>query len=120
MEQKTLEFNNKNNFLAPDALLMFILAAILDLGGIVCFILEMTIALAAVGAALSMALDIIGLIAFSAWTLFRSGEIRGKGVKIIKKLLKRVGIPALIESVPILGDVAFSWVATVYLEVKNG
>ena len=99
---------------------MFVLAIILDLGGVLCFLLDLTVVLATIGVGLSVALDIIGLIAFSAWTLFRSGEIRGKSVSILKKLLKRVGIPTLIESVPILGDIAFSWVATVYLEIKNG
>lgn len=109
------------NFLAPDALLMLTIGGILDLGGIICFILTLAIVTAPIGMAISLVLDIVGLILFSAWTLFlRSGTISGKSVKVIWKLLKRVGLPFLVESIPIFGDVAFSWVLTVYLEVKNG
>jgi hypothetical protein len=36
------------------------------------------------------------------------------------KLLKRVGLPFLVESIPVVGDIAFSWVLTAYLEINNG
>ncbi len=109
------------NFLAPDAFMMMVIAIALDIGGVICFLLTLTYFGAVIGMTLSMILDVLGLIIFSVWTLvFRSGQIKGKSVKILIKFLKRVGIPTLIESIPIVGDVAFSWVGTVYLEVKNG
>jgi len=108
------------NFLAPDAVLMMSVAIALDIGGVICFILTLTVLGAPVGLIISTILDIVGFFVFSAWTLiFRSGQIKGKSVKILIKFLKRVGIPTLIESIPLVGDVAFSWVGTVYLEVKN-
>ena len=115
----------KGNFLAPDAVIMFGVALLLDAGGIICFILDLTYVGAAIGIPLSTALDILGLFTFSAWILFvRSGNTggltKGRTGRVLKKLLKYVGVPTFIESIPIVGDVAFSWVVAVYLEVKNG
>ena len=115
----------KGNFLAPDALLMFVIGLALDAGGVLCFILDLTVVGAAIGVPLSSALDFIGLFTFASWILFiRKGSsedlTKGKLWNVLKKLLKRVGLPTLIESIPIVGDIAFSWVVTVYLEVKNG
>jgi len=111
-----------SNFLAPDALLMMTIGGMLDIGGgSICLLLILGVITAPVGLLISTILDIVGLILFSAWTLFlRSGTISGKSVKVIWKLLKRAGLPFLVESIPIFGDVAFSWILTVYLEVKNG
>lgn len=115
----------KSNFLAPDAVIMFTVALLLDAGGVLCFILDLTYVGAAIGIPLSTVLDLLGLFIFSAWILFiRSGETKnlnkGRAGRVLKKLFKRVGAPTLIESIPIIGDIAFSWVAAVYLEVKNG
>ena len=115
------EIRSYPNFLAPDALLMMTIGGMLDLGGVICLILTLAIVTAPIGLAISAILDILGLVLFSAWTLFlRSGTVSGKSVKVVGKLLKRVGLPFLVESIPILGDVAFSWMVTAYLEVKNG
>ena len=115
----------KGNFLAPDAVIMLIIGLALDAGGILCFILDLTIVGAAIGVPLSSALDVIGLFSFSAWILFiRKGSAedltKGKLGSVLKKLLKRVGLPTFLESIPIVGDILFSWVGAVYLEVKNG
>jgi len=115
------EIHSYPNFLAPDALLMMLIAVALDIGGVICFLLTLTYYGATIGLTISTVLDILGLILFSGWTLFlRSGTISGKSVKVIGKLLKRVGLPFLVELIPVVGDVAFSWVLTVYLEIKNG
>lgn len=115
----------QGNFLSPDAILMFAVALLLDAGGILCLILDLTVVGAAIGVPLSSALDFIGFFAFSAWILFirpgsHEGLTKGKMGRVLKKLLKRVGVPMVIESIPVIGDIAFSWVVTVYLEVKNG
>ncbi len=39
---------------------------------------------------------------------------------LLWKWLKRVFLPFIIESIPILGKIMFSWVMVVYLEDKNG
>ena len=111
--------DNSPNFLSPDAFLMFFIAGLLDLGGLLCFILCLTIVLAPIGLVISAGLDIAGLIIFGVWTLMRSGQIKGKSAKILKRLLKRSILPALVESIPIFGDVAASWILTVYLTIKN-
>lgn len=111
--------SNSPNFLAPDAILMFFIGGMLDLGGFLCSILILTVVLAPLGLVLSEYLDIVGLIVFGIWTLMRSGQIKGKTAKILRRLLKRSVLPALVESIPLFGDVAASWVATVYLTVKN-
>jgi hypothetical protein len=107
------------NFLSPDAVLMFFIAGILDVGGLICFILCLSVVLAPIALVFSTGLDIAGLIIFSVWTLMRSGQIKGKSAKILKRLLKRSVLPTLIESIPFLGDIAASWIATVYLTIKN-
>lgn len=108
------------NFLAPDVLLMFVLALILDFGGVFCLLLDLTVVLAPVGLVISIILDVIGLAFFTLWILLvRGGKITGKASSVLRKLLKRVGLPALVEFIPVVGDIAFSWLITVYLEVKK-
>jgi hypothetical protein len=107
------------NFLAPDALLAFFVALMLDLGGVICLLLDLTIILSPIGLVVSQILDILGLIFFSLWTMQRGGSISGKASHVLKKLLKRVGLPMIVELIPIVGDLAFSWVVTVYLEISK-
>jgi hypothetical protein len=111
--------DNSPSFLSPIAVLMFFIAGLLDLGGVICLILSITIVLAPIGLVLSVILDIAGLIIFGIWTLMRSGQIKGKSAKILKRLLKRSVLPTLVESIPIFGDIAASWIVTVYLTIKN-
>ncbi len=111
--------NNSPNFLAADAIMMFFIAGLLDLGGVFCFLLCLTVVLAPFGLALSEYLDLVGLIVFTVWTLMRSGKIKGKSVKILKRILKRSVLPTLVESIPFFGDIATTWIGTVYLAIKN-
>ena len=101
--------------LAPDILVMLIIAIILDILGLVCLVLSFF----GVGFVLSAILDVIGMVFFIPWTLIRSGQVKGKANVVLKKVLKRFIAPSIVEAVPILGDVSFSWTYTVIREAQE-
>lgn len=90
------------------------IAVILDLAGLVCFILSF---FWGIGVVASQVLDLIGLIIFAPWSFLRSGKI-----PVTRKLLriaKRV-IPGFIgESIPFFGDIVFCWTVYVFFELAS-
>jgi len=90
--------------------IMLILAATIDVLGLVCFFLSMTGLLAPVAQVFSMILDFVGLILIGGWILLSGGAIPGK---IASRLLSRVGLAFLVESIPLLGDISPSWTLAV-------
>lgn len=100
------------NFFSPEAVIMMLLAIILDLTGfiILCFGLD------DVGI-----LDVIGLILIGGWMLSRSGQITvTKGAKKAGgKIFKRLGISFVGELIPYFGNVAPCWTLAVYFQLKS-
>jgi hypothetical protein len=90
--------------------IMLILAAIIDILGLACFFISLTGFLAPVAQVFSMILDFVGLILIGGWILFSGGTIPGK---IASRLLTRVGLAFLVESIPFLGDISPSWTLAV-------
>lgn len=135
MEEETKE---TTSFFSPEAVVMFSIAIILDIIGLVCFILIFV----GIGVPLSFLPDIIGMIIIGGWTLFRSQSVKpqpkmaGKkaaqakkrAIEIEKRLAKsgkwvkrlRWLRPLLIicEFIPVIGDIMFSWTLLVYFELK--
>ena len=109
-----------SNFLSVDTMVMFGLALVLDIGGFVCFVLCLIPPVTPFMLVISQILDIVGLVLFSVWILFRGGGLKGKPAKILKRLWKGSVAPTLVESIPVFGDVATSWIISVYLTAKNG
>ncbi len=104
---------------SPEAILMLTAAGILDLIGLIFFILSFVFG---IGIPLSWILDVTGLIILGTWMYWRSGSVTvTKGTKkIISKTSKRLGLAFLGEIIPFFGDVAFCWTLAVYLELKKG
>ena len=106
----------------PEAFVMLSFAIMLDLIGLVVFILDFIFG---VGLIVSFVPDVIGLIFIGGWMFFRTGHITitRKAKKTIKKggkkILKRLGLAFLGELIPVFGDVAFCWTLAVYFELKN-
>jgi len=90
--------------------IMLILAAIIDILGFICFLISMTGFLVPVAQVFSFILDFMGLILIGGWILFSGGMIPGK---IASRLLSRVGLAFLVESIPFLGDISPSWTLAV-------
>ena len=110
-----------SSFTSPEAILMFTIAGILDLVGLIVFILDFVLG---IGLLLSIPLDIIGLISIGLWMYIRSGQVpqTKSGQKLKKigvKIGKRLGLAFLSEAVPFWGDIAPSWTLTVFFELKN-
>jgi hypothetical protein len=89
---------------------MLILAAIIDVFGLACFFLSFTGFLTPVAQVFSMILDFVGLVLIGGWILFSGGMLPGK---IGTRLLTRVGLAFLAESIPFLGDISPSWTLAV-------
>jgi hypothetical protein len=104
-------------FLSPGAIIMFPLAIVLDIIGLIFFILSMI----GVGIPCSWLLDLAGLLTVGLWIFFRSGALKGsKGVeKLAKKALKRLGAATLVEVIPFVGDISPSWTWLVWKELKE-
>jgi len=92
--------------------IMLILAVIIDILGFACFLISMTGFLAPAAQIFSMFLDFVGLILIGGWILFSGGGIPAS------KLLSRVGLAFLVESIPFLGDISPSWTLAV-LSIPN-
>jgi hypothetical protein len=89
---------------------MLFLAAIIDVFGLACFFLSFTGFLTPVAQVFSTILDFVGLILIGGWILFSGGMPPGK---IGTRLLTRVGLAFLVESIPFLGDISPSWILAV-------
>lgn len=100
------------DFFSPAALMLFIIAGLLDIVGLalVC------IALDDLGI-----LDIIGLIFVGGLMYLHSGQITvTKGVKKLRnKLLKRVGLSFLGEIIPYFGGFAPCWTIAVFFHLRD-
>ena len=114
-ERKTPE-EKVGSLTTPEAFVIFPLAALLDLAGLIilcCGLDDFWI------------LDTIGLILIGGWMFVRIGHITATkraaqmAEKTGKKLLKRTGLAFLIEIIPWVGGLAPSWVLAVYFELKN-
>jgi len=82
-----------------DKIIMLIIAILLDLFGLLCFILSFF----GVGIAISFLLDIIGGLTIGLWSLLKKGKIG-----LTKKALKHL-IAQGVELIPFLGDISPSW-----------
>lgn len=112
------EAEGAGNFFSPEGTIMLSLAVLMDLAGL--FLLFLT-AVFGIGQFLSPILDVFALIFIGGWMLFRSGQIAStKGAKkVLGKILKRLGLSFLVESIPLLGDTAPSWTIAVIRTLKN-
>ncbi len=199
------EAAEEKSVISADIIVMYGVAFFLDLLGIFCFLLTITVVLAPLGAFIQWLSSLFGKVIFTLWVLFFRGQgtrsffkTVGRGVtsgakkrisrwrqqrgsrkatspeggtsdnvsktddtyspegtsssddtispeykyaseetgkdeavqeeisdqkkppSLLWKWIKRVFFPWLIETTPILGKIALSWVVTVYLEDKNG
>ena len=109
------------NLFSPYGLLLFTLAGIFDLIGLILFILNLFgIPIDDLGI-----LDITALIFVGGLMFIGSGEVitTTKTQKAVKKLggkiLKRLGLSFLIELIPVVGSAAPCWVLAVYFHLKR-
>lgn len=116
-EEAQTETAGVANFLSPEALVMFLIAGIFDLIGLLFFILSFI----GIGIILSWIFDFIALFIIGGWMFFRSGKITTtkKTKKVLKKILKRLGLSFLGEIIPFFGDLAPCWTLGVYFTLKN-
>lgn len=165
-----------------DIVIMYVVALILDISGIILAGMVLTVILAPIAIVLQWILSLLGTFIFTLWIVFVRSHSSGQGggdeipapeippekappktpppdysaptdsssgdkIKpkpapkpakkplfkklrfakkpspaslLTKKWLKRVGLPWLIESIPIIGKISFTWVLSVYLEQKKG
>lgn len=120
-EMKMEEISKIGAFLSPEAFAMFFVAGMLDIVGLIVFVLS----LFGIGIPVSFVLDFIGITIIGSWMFFRTGHVTitrkaGKTIKKTqKKILKRLGLSFLGELIPFFGDIAFCWTLAVYFELKN-
>lgn len=107
----------KGSLFTLEGILMLSIAVVLDLIGLVLFILSFF----GVGIPPSFILDIAGLATIGTWTLIRSGKVGAtrRTVGMFRKSLGRLGLGFLGELIPFFGDIAFCWTLVVYLELKS-
>jgi len=105
------------SLLTPEGILMMFLAVVIDLVGLVLFILSFL----GVGVILSGISDILGLLFIGSWMFARSGNVTAtKGAKKLgQKFFKRLGASFLGELIPFFGDVAPCWTLAVYFELRK-
>ncbi|MCK4454334.1 hypothetical protein KAU51_03240 [Candidatus Parcubacteria bacterium] len=83
-------FNPTGLLLIPEAILMIFLAALLDLIGIICLILDVIVG---IGEVFSFIPDIMGIFFFGAWLVFRSAikkAVKGEGEEKKEELIREV------------------------------
>lgn len=115
MAEEVEETEESGALISPVGLVMFSIAVILDIVGVIMLLLYL---LFGIGIAGSFVLDIIGLIIIGGWMFLRSGRI--KVTKGAASVLKRLGLTFLGELIPVVGDIGFCWTVLVYYELKNG
>lgn len=89
---------------------MLILAAVLDLLGLFCLFLSVTLG---IGIPLSFVPDLIGFLFIGGWMYI----VRGTGVGLTQQATRRLGIASLVEIIPGLGDISTSWVLLVLITI---
>jgi len=87
-----------------DKIIMLIIAILLDLFGLLFFILSFF----GVGIAISFLPDVIGGLTIGLWSLLKKGGTAGIQKGVMKKALK-YGIAQITELIPFLGDISPSW-----------
>lgn len=117
--EEVSDTEKRGTILGPEAVLMFFIAILLDLFGLLCLALNFFFG---IGEILSFIPDFLGLFIIGGWMLIRSGIItETKGVKKMgTKIFKRLGLSFLVELIPVVGNVAPCWTLAVYFELKNG
>jgi len=122
-DKKAEDFTVKSmtSLASPEALIMFLLAGILDAVGLILFFISFI----GIGIPLSFIPDVTGLILIGGWMFLRTGHITTTkkaqkiGKKLGRKILKRLGLAFLGEIIPFFGDIAPCWTLAVYFELKN-
>lgn len=98
-------------FFEVDSILMFFLALLLDLLGLLCLVLDFI----GIGLGVSFIPDLLGGVFFGSWLYF----IRGDGIGFEGTNWKRLLGFGGGEVVPLLGDVAPFWTVLVIMEMLN-
>ncbi len=122
-----------SDYFSPEAILVISVAVLLDIAGILCAIL---IPVLGIGVILSFIPDIVGILFFGAWMLFRGQGTEGikqeigervdqkrklkKAAKGLKKGMKfgKFGLATLGELIPVVGALPF-WTIFVLLELRD-
>jgi len=115
----------KSGILSVEGIMMLFIAGMLDIAGIVCAILVIAFG---VGAVLGRIVSGFGFGIIGVWQLFRSGTVPSRGSqggmmgqiakKTAKKFLKKHWWKLGLEAIPVVGDVAPSFLLMVYSELK--
>ncbi|GAG17223.1 unnamed protein product [marine sediment metagenome] len=135
IEIEAEEIRRSTALISPEALIMFPIAILLDLFGVVCFILYFAFG---IGVPLSFVPDLIGMFIFGIWIFFRSQSLKivqprmkaakkakiriakiAKSAKWAKRLKWLRPLFILFEFIPVAGDVLFLWTLLVYFELKS-
>lgn len=123
VSETTKNIESIGRFLSLYGMILFFIAIIIDLIGLVFFFLSFV----GVGIPLSWILDVVGLVFVGGLMLLSpSGDIvvtsKSKKItkKVAKKLGKRLGLSFLVEIIPLVGDAAPCWTLAVYFHLKNG
>ncbi|MEF8846978.1 MAG: hypothetical protein V5A57_00915 [Candidatus Paceibacterota bacterium] len=97
------------SFPSPGSTMMFFLAAILDLIGLACLVLDFV----GIGFGISFIPDLLGGVFLGSWLYFVRGDGMGFGGTSAKKLMGFTGG----ELIPALGDIAPFWTILVIMEI---
>ncbi len=121
-EETAHEIQKIGNFLSLYGIILFLLAIVLDLVGLVVFVLSFF----GIGIPISYILDIIGIVFIGGLMLLSpsGGVVLSKGAnkltkKIAKKIGKKLGLAFLGEIIPFVGDFAPFWTLAVYYHLKG-
>ncbi len=121
-EEAANEIERIGNFISLYGIIMFSMAIVLDLVGLILLVLSFL----GIGIPLSFIPDVIGLVFIGGLMLLSpsGGVVVSKGAnklskKIAKKIGKKIGLSFLVELVPFVGDIAPSWTVAVYLHLKG-
>jgi len=87
-----------------DKIIMLFIAILLDLFGLLCFILDFF----GIGIAISFLPDLIGAFTIGLWSLLKGEGTAGIQKGLGKRALK-YGIAQITELIPFLGDISPSW-----------
>lgn len=99
---------------SPEGVVVLTVAFLLDVAGLINLILDFF----GIGLATSFVLDIVGFISIGGWMLIRRGTLGGSK-RAAKRIAKRLGLTTTGELIPVLGDFAFCWTYSVYLELRE-
>ncbi len=121
-EEAAYEIQKLGNFISLYGIILFSMAIVLDLVGLIIFVLSFF----GIGIPISYILDIIGVV-FIGGLMFLSpsgGVVLSKGAnkltkKIAKKIGKKLGLSFIGELIPFVGDFAPFWTIAVYYHLKG-